>query len=108
MQKDHDQPERQRLPGRRRATRRWSRISTGERQLADNPDRAEIVADLEQAIADVPRACPHKTVVTMPRSIGSSSRWGRSTAPPALRLIRRRNRTSACAAAGPRAEAAYF
>jgi phage shock protein PspC (stress-responsive transcriptional regulator) len=36
------------------------------RQLADNPDRAEIVADLEQAIADKCRAFlgPHKTVVS--------------------------------------------
>lgn len=40
-------------------------LETAERQLADNPDRAEIVADLEQAIADKCRGFlgPHKTVV---------------------------------------------
>ena len=41
-------------------------LEGAERQLADNPDRAEIVADLEQAIADKCRGFlnPHKTVVT--------------------------------------------
>jgi phage shock protein PspC (stress-responsive transcriptional regulator) len=40
-------------------------LEGAERQLAANPDRAEIVADLEQAIADKCRAFlnPHKTVV---------------------------------------------
>ena len=41
-------------------------LEGAERQLEDNPDRAEIVADLEQAIADKCRGFlgPHKTVVT--------------------------------------------
>lgn len=41
-------------------------LEVAERQLADNPDRTEIVADLEQAIADKCRGflSPHKTVVT--------------------------------------------
>ena len=41
-------------------------LEGAERQLKDNPDRAEIIKDLEQAIADKCRAflSPHKTVVT--------------------------------------------
>ena len=41
-------------------------LSHAEQQLADNPDRTEIVADLEQAIADKCQAFlgPHKTVVS--------------------------------------------
>jgi phage shock protein PspC (stress-responsive transcriptional regulator) len=41
-------------------------LEGADRQLRDNPDRAEIVADLEQAIADKCRGFlgPHKTVVT--------------------------------------------
>lgn len=41
-------------------------LAHAERQLKDNPDRAEIMADLEQAIADKCRNYlgPHKTVVT--------------------------------------------
>ena len=41
-------------------------LEGAERLLKDNPDRAEIVADLEQAIADKCRGFlgPHKTVVT--------------------------------------------
>src|ERR1700759_4595500 len=41
-------------------------LDGAQRQLLDNPDRAEIIADLEQAIADKCRAFlgPHKTVVT--------------------------------------------
>jgi phage shock protein PspC (stress-responsive transcriptional regulator) len=41
-------------------------LEAADRQLAGNPDRAEILADLEQAIADKCRAFlgPHKTVVT--------------------------------------------
>jgi len=41
-------------------------LSRAERQLSDNPDRAEIMADLEQAIADKCQAylSPHKSVVT--------------------------------------------
>src|SRR5471032_770556 len=41
-------------------------LEGAERQLKDNPDRAEIIKDLEQAIADKCRAFlgPHKTVVT--------------------------------------------
>jgi phage shock protein PspC (stress-responsive transcriptional regulator) len=41
-------------------------LAQAERQLSDNPDRAEIMADLEQAIADKCRTYlgPHKTVVT--------------------------------------------
>src|SRR5471030_2533218 len=41
-------------------------LDGAERQLKDNPDRAEIVKDLEQAIADKCRGFlgPHKTVVT--------------------------------------------
>ena len=40
-------------------------LEGADRQLRDNPDRAEIVADLEQAIADKCRGFlgPHKTVV---------------------------------------------
>jgi phage shock protein PspC (stress-responsive transcriptional regulator) len=40
-------------------------LARAERQLKDNPDRLEITADLEQAIADKCRAFlgPHKTVV---------------------------------------------
>jgi phage shock protein PspC (stress-responsive transcriptional regulator) len=40
-------------------------LEGAQRQLADNPDRDEIVADLEQAIADKCRGFlgPHKTVV---------------------------------------------
>jgi phage shock protein PspC (stress-responsive transcriptional regulator) len=40
-------------------------LEGAERQLADNPDRAEIVADLEQAIAEKCQRFlgPHKTVV---------------------------------------------
>jgi phage shock protein PspC (stress-responsive transcriptional regulator) len=43
-------------------------LERAERLLADNPDRAEIVADLEQAIADKCDALigPHKTVVSTP------------------------------------------
>ena len=41
-------------------------LAAAERDLASNPDRAEIMADLEQAIADKCRAVlgPHKSVVT--------------------------------------------
>ena len=41
-------------------------LDGAQRQLLDNPDRAEIIADLEQAIADKCRAFlgAHKTVVT--------------------------------------------
>jgi len=41
-------------------------LDLANRQLADNPDRAEIVADFEQAIADKCRRFlnPAKTVVT--------------------------------------------
>ena len=41
-------------------------LASAERQLHDNPDRAEIMADLEQAIADKCQRFlgPHKTVVT--------------------------------------------
>jgi phage shock protein PspC (stress-responsive transcriptional regulator) len=41
-------------------------LARAERQLAGNPDRAEILLDLEQAIADRCQAAlaPHKTVVT--------------------------------------------
>jgi phage shock protein PspC (stress-responsive transcriptional regulator) len=41
-------------------------LEGAERSLKDNPDRAEILADLEQAIADKCRGFlgPHKTVVT--------------------------------------------
>src|SRR3954452_25524214 len=41
-------------------------LESADRSLKDNPDRAEIVADLEQAIADKCRAYlgVHKTVVT--------------------------------------------
>jgi len=43
-------------------------LAEAERQLAGNPDRAEILADLEQAIADRCRAhlSPGKTVVAAP------------------------------------------
>jgi phage shock protein PspC (stress-responsive transcriptional regulator) len=43
-------------------------LDTAQRQLLDNPDRVEIIADLEQAIADKCGAFlgPHKTVVTSP------------------------------------------
>jgi phage shock protein PspC (stress-responsive transcriptional regulator) len=41
-------------------------LATAERQLTDNPDRVEIMADLEQAIADKCQRylASHKTVVT--------------------------------------------
>src|SRR5688500_9555219 len=41
-------------------------LASAERELADNPDRAEIMADLEQAIADKCQKYlgSHKTVVT--------------------------------------------
>jgi phage shock protein PspC (stress-responsive transcriptional regulator) len=41
-------------------------LARAERDLADNPDRAEIIADLEQAIADKCQRFlgPHKSVVT--------------------------------------------
>ena len=41
-------------------------LESADRQLRDNPDRAEIVADLEQAIADKCAGFlgPHKSVVT--------------------------------------------
>jgi phage shock protein PspC (stress-responsive transcriptional regulator) len=41
-------------------------LATAERELKDNPDRAEIVSDLEQAIADKCQKylAPHKTVIT--------------------------------------------
>ncbi|MDR2214752.1 MAG: PspC domain-containing protein [Nevskiaceae bacterium] len=41
-------------------------LGAAERNLAGNPDRAEILRDLEQAIGDKCRAClgTHKTVVT--------------------------------------------
>jgi phage shock protein PspC (stress-responsive transcriptional regulator) len=41
-------------------------LARAERQLEDNPDRTEIMSDIEQAIADRCQAClaPHKTVVT--------------------------------------------
>jgi phage shock protein PspC (stress-responsive transcriptional regulator) len=41
-------------------------LARAERELKDNPDRAEIMADLEQAIADKCRKYlgPHKSVVT--------------------------------------------
>ncbi len=40
-------------------------LDSAERSLAANPDRAEILADLEQAIADKCERClnPHKTVI---------------------------------------------
>ena len=40
-------------------------LDSAERTLAPNPDRAEILADLEQAIADKCERClnPHKTVI---------------------------------------------
>lgn len=43
-----------------------SYLATAERNLAGNPDRTEILADLEQAIGEKCRAClgAHKTVVT--------------------------------------------
>ncbi len=43
-------------------------LAGAERDLASNPDRVEIMADLEQAIADRCQAClsPHKSVVTAP------------------------------------------
>ena len=43
-------------------------LANAARQLAANPDRAEIIADIEQAIADKFRALlgPHKTVVASP------------------------------------------
>ena len=52
--------------------------------LKDNPDRAEIVADLEQAIADKCQGFlgPHKTVVTAAGSLRSFARWDRSKVPP--------------------------
>jgi phage shock protein PspC (stress-responsive transcriptional regulator) len=42
-------------------------LSAAERNLEGNPDRAEILADLEQAIGDKCRAClgAHKTVVSV-------------------------------------------
>jgi phage shock protein PspC (stress-responsive transcriptional regulator) len=41
-------------------------LERAESQLRDNPDKAEVIADLEQAIADKCRDClgPHKTVVS--------------------------------------------
>jgi phage shock protein PspC (stress-responsive transcriptional regulator) len=41
-------------------------LESADRQLKDNPDRAEIIADLEQAIAEkcIRFLGPHKTVVT--------------------------------------------
>ena len=41
-------------------------LTRAEEELESNPDRAEIVADLEQAIADKCQRylAPHKTVVT--------------------------------------------
>ena len=47
--------------------RRASRLPRGaEHALEDNPDRAEIMSDLEQAIADKCQSSssPHKSVVT--------------------------------------------
>ncbi len=43
-----------------------SYLATAERNLAGNPDRTEILADLEQAIGEKCRSClgAHKTVVT--------------------------------------------
>src|SRR3954454_18347722 len=41
-------------------------LERAETRLADNPDRAEVMADLEQAISEKCRATlsPHKTVVS--------------------------------------------
>ena len=54
-------------------------LDGAERQLKDNPDRVEILADLEQAIAEKASRFlgPHKTVVTRSKSIRSSRRWDR-------------------------------
>ena len=43
-------------------------LDGAERQLKDNPDRAEIICDLEQAIADKCNRVlgPHKTVISTP------------------------------------------
>ena len=63
----HDQPERQRVSAGREAAYGLLRtyLDAAELQLKDNPDEAEIISDLEQAIADkcnrVSRA--RKTVV---------------------------------------------
>jgi phage shock protein PspC (stress-responsive transcriptional regulator) len=90
-------------------------LARAERELADNPDRAEIMADLEQAIADKCRRYlgPHKSVVIAtevsqivaemgPVSTGNSGEasgkkgagpagaaaHGDSTSPPPKRLYR--------------------
>ena len=109
----HDQPERQRVSARRgRATTRSRAISNGPScSSKDNPDRAEIIADLEQAIADKCRRFlgPHKTVVTAAeveqiiREMGPVRRfrhrghaaWRRLGAQGLGRSRRRRRRASA-------------
>jgi phage shock protein PspC (stress-responsive transcriptional regulator) len=91
-------------------------LARAERELKDNPDRAEIMADLEQAVADKCQKylAPHKSVVTTsevsqivaemgPVSTGSASgepsdkedsgtpgggQRGTSTPPPPKRLYR--------------------
>ncbi len=65
-------------------------LEGAERSLKDNPDRAEILADLEQAIADKCRGFlgPHKTVVTAAeveqiiREMGPVEGSGAADAPP--------------------------
>ena len=70
-------------------------LAGAERALADNPDRAEIIADLEQAIADKCQRYlgPHKTRRhARARWIRSSRRWARSTARRVTTAIERRIR----------------
>lgn len=59
-------------------------LATAERELEGNPDRAEIMADLEQAIADKCRRFlgPHKTVVTAPEVLQIVAEMGPIDATP--------------------------
>jgi phage shock protein PspC (stress-responsive transcriptional regulator) len=60
-------------------------LARAERELKDNPDRAEIVADLEQAIADKCQKYlgPHKSVVTSAEVAQIIAEMGPVTSGPA-------------------------
>ena len=90
---------------------RSSRISKGPSgQLKDNPDRAEILADLEQAIADKCRGFlgPHKTVVTAAeveqiiREMGPVEGSGAADTPPGDGSARKASAAHDAGAGAPR------
>jgi phage shock protein PspC (stress-responsive transcriptional regulator) len=85
-------------------------LEGAERSLKDNPDRAEILADLEQAIADKCRGFlgPHKTVVTAAeveqiiREMGSVEGSGTADTPPGDGSARKASAAHDAGAGAPR------